>query len=54
MLPIWHMACSLSVSTNSRTAREEILGDFVYFISLGVIPLMAVIICFVVTRIWGD
>ena len=34
--------------------REDIMQDLVYTISLGAIPLLAVIACFVVTRIWGD
>ncbi|NWF74810.1 MAG: hypothetical protein HXY51_17475 [Nitrospirae bacterium] len=37
-----------------RTARKEIFMDFLYAISLGAIPLLAIIICFVVTWIWGD
>lgn len=34
--------------------REDIMQDLAYTISLGAIPLLAVIACFVVSRIWGD
>ena len=34
--------------------REDIMQDLLYTISLGAIPLLAVIACFVVTWIWGD
>jgi hypothetical protein len=54
MLPIWHIVCSFSVTTDGRTARKEIFMDFLYPISLGAIPLLAIVICFVVTWIWGD
>lgn len=34
--------------------REDIMQDLAYTISLGAIPLLAVIACFIVTWIWGD
>jgi hypothetical protein len=46
----------LNVTTRNRKRREGIMLDFAYAYAFPLfsIPLLAVMICFVVTRIWGD
>jgi hypothetical protein len=51
-----HLAYRLLIEHHDESpySRERIMQDLAYAISLGSIPILAIIICFIVTWIWGD